>query len=154
MYRELQRLDYFYLFFGIKTQEVQRSLCSQLTTKGTQKVNHKGLFLHEKEHNTCYPPRSLGVDTLISLVTFALSVWQRLPAPDPLPAPYHIFPQSIYRSYLMNFTMSFNVHMSDLYSAYFVSGGNSCALCCKYRIEFIIIRKVFTKLCCASICLM
>lgn len=68
-----------------------------------------------------------------SLVTFAISACpETFLAPDPPPGPYYrklVFLSQSIDPIFMDFTKSFTVIMSDLYSAYFVPQGDSCMLC-------------------------
>lgn len=64
-------------------QEARRSLCSQVSGKGSWNVELPDWFFPGKDCRLRYPPRKLGVEELSILVSSVLPVWSDTFPPDP-----------------------------------------------------------------------
>lgn len=118
------------------------SLCSPVAL-GNLECETTGLFLQRKGCITRYTPRRLEAGVVNSLETFTLPVWPGS-SPDPHCRPAFLI-QSKEILFMEGVTLtgqSFDVVNSSLYLAPFVPQGS-------HRIEFIITRKVLTKVSCA-----
>ena len=94
---------------------------------------------------------SLEGTCFFNLVALVLCVWPTFLTLHPPSDPHYKFvvlSQSI-EPIFMDFTKNLNVVTSDLYLAYFVPQGDLHVVCLACRIELIVTRTIFTKLCCA-----
>lgn len=121
------------------TEEVWRSLCSQISIGGAWSVKHTELFLRGK--GMLYLLQKAGTDVLSSLVAFSLVKDFSGTAPSPKPLPLACFSPSIYGTFFF-WTLQFQC---SLHLAYFVPQ-DLYMFCCVHRIELTITRIIFTKL--------